>query len=95
LGGDNSFCTKSYSRIQVIASAVWRKQCAPSHSTKLSMRINEIVNKPAKPLTPEKARIESLKQQKERASDALRAERDRQKITKAQKQIGKALTPHL
>jgi hypothetical protein len=48
------------------------------------MLIKEITSKPIKPLTPAKARIESLKQQKERASDALKAERDRQKITKAQ-----------
>jgi hypothetical protein len=59
------------------------------------MLIKEITSKPIKPLTPAKARIESLKQQKERASDALKAERDRQKITKAQKQIGNAITPHL
>ena len=45
------------------------------------MRIAEITA--IKPLTPEKARIESLKKQKERASDALKAERDRQKRTKA------------
>ena len=40
-----------------------------------------------KPLTPEKARIDALTKQKERAADALKAERERQKIQKAQKQI--------
>lgn len=59
------------------------------------MRINEITSKPIKPLTPDKARIESLKKQKERAGDALKAERERQKIHKAQQNIGKAMTPHL
>ena len=49
------------------------------------MKITEITA--IKPLTPEKARIEGLKQQKERAGDALKAERDRQKVQKAQNQI--------
>jgi hypothetical protein len=35
-----------------------------------------------KPLTPEKRRIDSLKQQKERASTALKTERDRQQKAK-------------
>ncbi len=63
------------------------------------MRFNEIAPtkpiKPTKPLTPDKARIEVLKQQKERAGDALKAERERQKIHTAQQNIGKAITPHL
>jgi hypothetical protein len=48
------------------------------------MRIYEIET--IKPLTPEKRRIDSLKQQKERASTALKAERDRQQKAK---QLGK------
>ena len=36
-----------------------------------------------KPPTPEQNRINSLKQQKDRAADALKAERARQKRTKA------------
>lgn len=43
-----------------------------------------------KPPTPEQSRINSLKQQKERASTALTAERDRQKRTKAQANLAKA-----
>ena len=45
------------------------------------MRITEITT--MKPLTPEKARIDALMKQKERVSDALKAERDRQKRAKA------------
>ena len=45
------------------------------------MRINEIQN--IKPLTPAQARVSALKQQKERASDMLKAEKDRQKKQKA------------
>ena len=39
--------------------------------------------KTIKPLTPQQARINALKQQKERASTQLKAERDRQKKQKA------------
>ena len=45
------------------------------------MRINEIQN--IKPLTPQQARVSALKQQKERAGDMLKAEKDRQKKQKA------------
>jgi hypothetical protein len=38
---------------------------------------------PKQPLTPEKARIASLKSAKERASDALKTEKDRQRRAKA------------
>ena len=43
-----------------------------------------------KPLTPEQSRINSLKQQKDRAGDALKAERTRQKHAKARENLGKA-----
>ena len=55
------------------------------------MRINEITAiQPIKPLTPEKARINALKQQKTRASDALNAERERQQQAKATERVQKA-----
>ncbi len=41
------------------------------------MRIHEI--KAIQPLTPEKARINALKQAKDRATNALTAEKNRQK----------------
>lgn len=43
--------------------------------------------KPIKPLTPQQARLDSLKRQKEVASKNLKAERDRQKMARAQQQI--------
>jgi hypothetical protein len=52
------------------------------------MRIYEIET--IKPLTPEQSRINSLKQQKERASTALKTERERQKKAKAAQQITQA-----
>lgn len=45
------------------------------------MQIHEVV---IKPKTPEQQRIDSLKVTKDRAADALAAERQRQKISKAQ-----------
>ena len=43
-----------------------------------------------KPLTPQQARISALKQQKERANTALKAERDRQKKAKATEKLQQA-----
>ncbi len=50
------------------------------------MRIYEITKaKPVQPKTPEQARIEGLKAATDRAPIALQAERQRQKLAKAQK----------
>jgi hypothetical protein len=49
------------------------------------MMIKEIAT--IKPLTPQQARIKSLKLQKDNVSKQLKAERDRQKIAKAQQTI--------
>ena len=43
--------------------------------------------KPIKPLTPQQARIDGLKRQKDNVTKQLKAERDRQKLVKAQQQI--------
>ena len=51
------------------------------------MVIKEITS--AKPLTPQQSRIAALKTQKDNISKQLKAERDRQKIAKAQEQIKK------
>ncbi len=48
------------------------------------MRIHEVVTKPK---TPEQLRLDSLKANKDRAASALAAERQRQKISKAQKSL--------
>ena len=55
------------------------------------MRIHEITAiKPIQPLTPSAARINALKQTKDRARDALTAERNRQKQAKATERVQKA-----
>jgi hypothetical protein len=46
--------------------------------------------KPIQPLTPAKARINALKQSKDRAADALKTERTRQKQAKATERVQKA-----
>lgn len=48
------------------------------------MRIYEITTiKPIKQPTPVQVRINALKQQKDRTNDALKAERERQRLQKA------------
>ncbi len=49
------------------------------------MRFFEI--KPTKPLTPQQQRIKSLQTQKQNIAKQLKAERDRQKIQRAQQTI--------
>ena len=61
------------------------------------MTINELRGftsaiKPAAPLTPAKARIDSLKRTKDAAAKNLKAERDRQKLAKAQHTISAVST---
>jgi hypothetical protein len=46
------------------------------------MKVTEVTSKPP---TPEQQRINSLKTAKDRAADALTAERQRQKLARAQK----------
>ena len=48
--------------------------------------------KPIKPMNPQQAKLDSLKKQKEVASNNLKAERDRQTVTNAQQQIRMATT---
>ncbi len=48
------------------------------------MKIHEINTQPK---TPEQLRLDSLKANKDRAADALTAERQRQKIAKAQQAL--------
>ena len=52
------------------------------------MRIHEI--KAIQPMTPEKARINALKQAKDRAADALATEKNRQKQARAQDRLAQA-----
>ena len=55
------------------------------------MKIAEISTLPK---TPEQQRIDTLKTVKDRAADALTAERQRQQVTKAQKSLAAARHLH-
>ena len=54
------------------------------------MRFDEFSTKPLKPIKPQtldQSRISALKQQKDRAAQVLKTERERQKITRAQAKL--------
>jgi hypothetical protein len=53
------------------------------------MKVTEVTSKPP---APEQQRINSLKTAKDRAADALTAERQRQKLTRAQKTVAAVRT---
>ncbi len=53
------------------------------------MRFDEIA--PIKPLSPEQARLKSMKDRVKRDQEAIKAERARQQIQKAQQNLGKVL----
>jgi hypothetical protein len=56
------------------------------------MKIKEVATiNPIKPLTPQQQRIKTLQTQKDNLGKQIKVERDRQKITKAQQQLTKAI----
>ena len=57
------------------------------------MRIKEIEQRiKTSPLTPQQARLDTLKKLKDNVSKALDSERKRQKVVKAQQNLTKALS---
>lgn len=60
------------------------------------MLVKEVATiKPIRPLTPQQQRIDTLKQQVKRSQEAVKAERQRQQVAKAQAQLAKARQPNL
>jgi hypothetical protein len=58
------------------------------------MLIKEVATiQPIRPLTPQQQRIDTLKQQAKRSQEAVKAERQRQQVAKAQEQLAKAKIP--
>ena len=60
------------------------------------MFVKEVATvKPRKPLTPQQQRINTLQQQVKRSQEAVKAERQRQRVAKAQAQLVRAhqITP--
>jgi len=62
--------------------------CVVSGPAKLSESSSPL--KPIKPLPPDQYKLASMKQQKDTLTKNMKAERDRQKVKKAQQQIFKA-----
>ena len=62
-----------------------------------SIVANPVLGETIKPKTPEQLRLDSLKATKQKASDTLTAERQRQQIAKAQKSLAAAtqVTPNV
>jgi len=57
------------------------------------MRISEIEQRiKSSPLTPQQARLDTLKRQKDNVSKALDSERKRQKVVKAQQSLQNAVS---
>lgn len=54
------------------------------------MKIQEVTS--IKPLTPEQQRIKAMQAQVKRAQEAVKAERQRQRVTKAQHSLSNALS---
>lgn len=57
------------------------------------MRYYEFAESTLKPLTPDQARIKSLKDQAKRSQQAVKAEKARQKIKAGQQQLSKVIRP--
>ncbi len=88
MGRNNSLRTESSSGIQAISSHFWCQQRAPSTVTDwLTMRFDEIA--PIKPLSPEQAKLKSMKDRVKRDQEAVKAERARQKIKASQLDLSK------
>ena len=58
----------------------------------VEQRISYNVPNPSKPRTPQQARLDALKTQKDNVSRALDTERKRQKVTKARQNLTKAMS---
>jgi hypothetical protein len=54
------------------------------------MRFNEIT--PQKPLSPEQARLKSMRDRVKRDQEAVKAERARQRIKSGQQELGKVIS---
>jgi hypothetical protein len=86
VGRNYSVRPKSSPGIQAISSYLWRYKCSTSTTADwLTMRFDEIA--PIKPLSPEQARLKSMKDRVKRDQEAVKAERARQKIKAGQKAL--------
>ncbi len=75
--------------LRVLVGSTGFAQARPTAWLNTCMKINEVVQ----PKTPEQQRLDSLRAASKRASDAVKQERDRQKLHKAQKTIQQVRFP--
>ena len=88
MGRDNSLRTEPSAGIQAISGHLWRqKRASSTPADRIVMRFNEIA--PQKPLSPEQARLKSMKDRVKRDQEAVKAERARQKIRAGQAELSK------
>ena len=72
--------------------SIWRRvtrRQLPDAAAKYWMKISEVI-KPVQPKTPEQRRVASLQRRVTTANQALKSERQRQKVQKAQAALTKA-----
>lgn len=70
----------------IVQGDIWCSKRSPyAHADWLTMRFDEIATQ--KPLSPEQARLKSMKDRVKRDQEAIKAERARQQIVKAQKNL--------
>ena len=74
---------------RVLVGSTGLAQARPAAWLNTCMKIYEVVQ----PKTPEQQRLDSLRAASKRASDAVKQERDRQKLHKAQKTIQQVRSP--
>lgn len=87
MGRNHSLCSKPGSGYEVISSHLWRWQRTSSTAADwVIMRFDEIA--PIKPLSPEQARLKSMRDRVKRDQQAIKAERARQKIKAGQAELG-------
>jgi len=67
---------------------LWAQRAAVADLVNKGMLISELA--PKKPLTPDQARIEALRNASKQARARLKAERERQRVQKAQKALQNA-----
>ena len=79
-----------FAESQIHARLLLQYQFGFSNLASTPSQVSEAIQ-PIKPLTPQQSRIDGLKRQKETVTKQLKAERDRQKIAKAQKSLNTAL----
>ena len=78
--------TMVFAESQLHARLILQYQFGFNNLASTPTQVSEAIQ-PIKPLTPQQARIDGLKRQKETISKQLKTERDRQKISKAQQQL--------